>query len=110
MAPLSGRFSPRWIIRAVIILGAAYFIYANLPGTILAVYALGVKARGGAPDCSWRRAATAFLDGEKMVDRRAAIQSKLIKKDDDALLDLELLQPEGERAFWIKKKGHEYER
>ena len=89
----------------MIILGAAYFIYANLPGTILAAYALSVRARGGAPDCSWRRAATAFLDGVSMVDRRAAIQSKLIKKDEDARLDLELLQPEGERAFWIKTKG-----
>jgi FkbM family methyltransferase len=105
MAPPPGRFSPRWIVRAVIILGAAYFIYANLPGTILAAYALSMKARGGAPDCSWRRAATAYLDGVKMADRRAAIQSKLIKKDEDALLDLELLQPEGERAFWIKKQG-----
>src|ERR1700681_4804921 len=93
----SPRFSARWIVRGVIILGAAYFIYANLPGTILAAYALGVKARGGAPDCSWRRAATAFFDGAKMADRRAAIQSKLVKKDEDAALDLELLQPEGER-------------
>jgi FkbM family methyltransferase len=102
---ISQRFNTRWIVRGVIILGAAYLIYSNLSTTILAAYALGVKAKGGAPDCSWRRAATAFLDGAKMVDRRAAIQSKLVKQGEDAALDLELLQPEGERAFWIKKKG-----
>jgi FkbM family methyltransferase len=105
MALTPGRFNPRWIVRAVIILGAAYFIYANLPGTIMVAYALGVKARGGAPDCSWRRAATVFLDGMTMVERRAAIQSKLVKKDQDPRLDLELFQPQGERAFWIKTKG-----
>ena len=99
------RFDKRWLIRGVFILGAAYFIYANLSTTILAAYAVGMKVKGAAPDCSWRRAATAFLDGSKMVDRRAAIQSKLVKKDEDVALDLELLQPENERPFWIKKRG-----
>ena len=105
MTPLSGKFSPRWIVRTVVVLGAAYLIYAVLPSTILTAYALGVKAKGGAPDCSWRRAATVFSDGVTMMDRRAAIRSKLVKKDEDQRLDLELLQPEGERAFWIKKQG-----
>ena len=105
MALTPAKFNPRWIVRGVIILGVAYAIYNVLPGTILAAYALSVKARGGAPDCSWRRAASAYLDGVKMVDRRAAIQSKLVKKAEDPRLDLELLQPEGERAFWIKKQG-----
>lgn len=100
-----GWFSPRWIVRGVVILAAAYFIYSNLPNTILAAYALSVKVRGGAPDCSWSRAATAFWDGAQMVDRTAAIQAKLVKKDEDPALSLELLQPEGERAFWIKKNG-----
>jgi FkbM family methyltransferase len=105
MALTPAKFKPQWIVRAVIILGAAYLVYASLPVTIPAAYALSVKARGGAPDCSWRRTATAYLDGVKMVDRRAEIQSKLIKEDEDSQLDLELLQPEGERAFWIKKQG-----
>ena len=105
MTPPPGKFSPRWIVRAVIVLGAAYLIYAVLPSTILTAYALGVKAKGGAPDCSWRRAATVFSDGVTMMDRRAAIRSKLIKTDEDQRLGLELLQPEGERAFWIKKQG-----
>jgi FkbM family methyltransferase len=98
-------FKTHWIVRAAIVLGLAWLFYVNLDSTLLAGYGLLVKVKGGAPDCSWRRAATAHIDGVKMVDRRNVIQSKLVKKDEDTRLDLELLQPEGERPFWIKKQG-----
>jgi FkbM family methyltransferase len=102
---MAKQFSARWALRGVLILGAAYFIYSNLSTTILAAYAVGVKARGGAPDCSWRRVLTVFTDGAKMVDRISAIQAKLVQKDEDAALGIQLFQPEGERPFWIKKQG-----
>jgi FkbM family methyltransferase len=101
----SQRFNPRWILRGALILAAAYIIYSSLSSTILVAYAIGVKVRGGAPDCSWRRVLTAYADGAKMVDRETEIRSKLVKKDEDIALDIEQLQFGDERPFWIKKQG-----
>lgn len=80
----------------------------GLYGAAMSGFAMIVKSRGGAPNCTWPRTAAFGFDVLRHAFWRTVSGFRVSLAETDARIDLQRFSTGG-RSFWIKRTGNEKE-